>query len=223
MDQDRITELINKSEITSIVNSYFRALDEKNFDAQQFASIFTPQAKVTRPNGASLIGPEEISASHEKSFSRFEGSQHFVAGHDISLDGSTANVRANLIAMHMWQGSKTDANKLDNFFIAGGVMHATLMQSDGQWRISQMSNAVLWRAGGFKDMMQTGTVTKEAQSLNVSHPNEPVLTSLDSVERLMVYAKNQIPSQINSSRLASDSQTAGGRQQQASLARDEHG
>jgi SnoaL-like domain len=68
MDQDRITELINKSEITSIVNSYFRALDEKNFDAQHFASIFTPQAKVTRPNGASLIGPEEISASHEKSF-----------------------------------------------------------------------------------------------------------------------------------------------------------
>ena len=157
MDQDRITELINKSEITSIVNSYFRALDEKNFDAQHFASIFTPQAKVTRPNGASLIGPEEISASHEKSFTRFEGSQHFVAGHDISLDGSTANVRANLIAMHMWQGSKSDANKLDNFFIAGGVLHATLMQSDGQWRISQMSNAVLWRAGGFRDMMQTGT------------------------------------------------------------------
>ena len=161
MDQDRITELINKSEITSIVNSYFRALDEKNLDAQHFASIFTPQAKVTRPNGASIIGPDEISASHEKSFTRFEGSQHFVAGHDISLDGSTANVRANLIAMHMWQGSKTDANKLDNFFIAGGVIHATLMQSDGRWRISQMSNVVLWRAGGFRDMMQTGTVTKE--------------------------------------------------------------
>ena len=164
MDQDRITELINKSEITSIVNSYFRALDEKNYDARHFASIFTPQAQVTRPNGASLIGPEAISASHEKSFTRFEGSQHVVAGHDISLDGSTANVRANLIAMHMWQGSNTDANTLDNFFIAGGVIHATLTQSDGRWRISQMSNAVLWRAGGFRDMMQTGTATKEAQS-----------------------------------------------------------
>ena len=57
----------------------------------------------------------------------------------------------------MWQGSKTDANKLDNFFIAGGVIHATLMRSDGQWRISQLSNAVRWRAGGFRDMMQTGT------------------------------------------------------------------
>jgi uncharacterized protein (TIGR02246 family) len=175
MDQDRLTEFINKSEITSIVNSYFRALDEKNFAAQHFASIFTPQAKVTRPNGASLIGPDDISASHEKSFTRFEGSQHVVAGHEISLDGSTANVRANLIAMHMWQGSKTDANRLDNFFIAGGVIHATLMQSDGQWKISQMSNTVLWRAGGFKDMRQTGTVPKEAQSSNVSQSNEPTL------------------------------------------------
>jgi ketosteroid isomerase-like protein len=162
MDQDRMTELINKSEITSTVNSYFRALDEKNFDAQHLASIFTPQAKVTRPNGASLIGPAEISASHAKSFTRFEGSQHFVAGHDISLDGSTATVRANLIAMHMWQGSKADANKLDNFFIAGGVIHATLVQSEGQWKISQMSNAVLWRAGGFRDVMQTGTPTTDA-------------------------------------------------------------
>ena len=162
MAQDRIAELINKFEITSIVNDYFRALDENKLDARHFASILTPQARVTRPNGASLIGPEEISASHQKSFTRFEGSQHFVTGHDISLDGSTATVRANLIAMHMWQGSKTDANKLDNFFIAGGVIHATLTQSDGQWRISEMSNAVLWRAGGFRDVMQTGTVPKEA-------------------------------------------------------------
>lgn len=157
-DQDRITELINKSEITSVVNSYFRALDEKNFDAQHFASIFTPEAKVTRPNGASVVGPEAISASHEKSFTRFEGSQHLVAGHDISLDGSTANLRANLIAMHMWQDSRADANQPGNFFVAGGVVHATLAQSDGQWRISQVSNIVVWRAGGFRDMMQTGNL-----------------------------------------------------------------
>ena len=50
-----------------------------------------------------------------------------------------------------------------------------------------------------------------------------VRKALDSAERLMVYAENQIPSQINSNRLANDSQTAAGRQPQASLARDEHG
>lgn len=60
------------------------------------------------------------------------------------------------------QGSKTDANKPENFFVAGGVINATLVQSDGKWKISQMSNAVLWRAGGFRDMLQTGATSKDA-------------------------------------------------------------
>jgi len=151
----KITELINKSEVTRVLQSYFRALDEHNFDAQHFASIFTAEAKVTRPNGASLIGPTEISASHEKSFARFEGSQHLLTGHDIFVDGNKATVRANLVAMHMWQGSKTSANNPEHFFLAGGVIHSELVQTDGQWKISQISNDVVWRAGGFGDVAQT--------------------------------------------------------------------
>ena len=162
MDEDyerKVIELIKKSEITSVVNSYFRALDEKNFDAEHFATIFTTDAKVTRPNGSSLTGPEEISSSHQQSFVRFESSQHLLIGHQISVDGNTAVVRANLTAMHMWQGSNTNANKADNFFIAGGVIDAKLVQANEQWKISQVSNTVLWRAGGFKNMAQTGTPT----------------------------------------------------------------
>ena len=155
--QSKLAELVNKSEITSAVDSYFRALDEKDFDAQHFAAILTPQANITRPNGASLIGPEEISASHEKSFARFEGSQHLVTGHDISVHANTATVRANLVAMHVWQGSNTNANNADNFFVAGGVIRAELVRTDGRWKISQLRNDVVWRAGGFRDMMRTGT------------------------------------------------------------------
>ena len=68
--ESKIAELLSRSEITRVVNSYFRALDEKDFSAQHFAAILTPQAKIARPNGASRTGPEEISASHEKSFAR---------------------------------------------------------------------------------------------------------------------------------------------------------
>jgi len=162
MDEDyksKVIELVNRAEITSAVNSYFRALDEKDFDAQRFATIFTTEAKVTRPDGSSLTGPEEISSSHQHSFARFESSQHFLTGHEIAIDGNTASVRANLIAMHMWQGSHTNANKADNFFIAGGVIDANLVRANGQWRVSQVSNTVLWRAGGFKNMAQTGNLT----------------------------------------------------------------
>ena len=162
MDEDyksKVIELVNRAEITSAVNSYFRALDEKDFDAQRFATIFTTEAKVTRPDGSSLTGPKEISSSHQHSFARFESSQHFLTGHEIAIEGNTASVRANLIAMHMWQGSHTNANKADNFFIAGGVIDANLVRANGQWRVSQVSNTVLWRAGGFKNMAQTGNLT----------------------------------------------------------------
>jgi hypothetical protein len=138
MDQNRIAELIDKAEITSVVNSYYRALDERNYDARHFASILTPQATMTRPNGATIIGPEEISASHEKSFARFEGSQHFVAGHDISIDGSTANVRANLIAMHMWQGSK-DRREHVGQLLRGGRSHTGHVGSVG-WAVEDLAD-----------------------------------------------------------------------------------
>jgi uncharacterized protein (TIGR02246 family) len=161
MNQSKIADLMSKAEITSVLNSYFRALDQHNFDPQYFAAIFTKDAEVVRPNGLSLTGPEEISASHRQSFARFEGSQHFAAGHDISIDGNTATVRANLLAMHMWQGSHADANTKDNFFVAGGVIEAALVQVDDQWKISRITNAVVWRGGGFKDMLQTGRVSKQ--------------------------------------------------------------
>ena len=151
----KTTEFINKSDVIGVVHRYFRALDEKSFSAEYFASLFTAEAKVTRPNGASLTGPKDISASHENSFARFEGSQHLLTGDDVSIHGNTATVRANLVAIHMWQGSKTSANNPENFFIAGGVIHAELVQMDGQWKISQIRNDVVWRAGGFRDMAQT--------------------------------------------------------------------
>jgi len=157
MDQNavKITEVVTKAEITAVVDSYFRALDEKHCDADYLASIFTSEATVTRPNGASLVGPRAISASHEKSFARFEGSQHLLAGHHVVISGDRATVRANIVAMHMWQGSRTSANNSENFFVAGGVILAELVQTGGRWKISQIRNDVVWRAGGFRDMAQT--------------------------------------------------------------------
>lgn len=161
MSQEKMGELIDKAEITRVVNRYYRALDEKDFDVRHFAVLFTTEAQVIRPDGSSVVGPEKICASHQKSFSRFEGSQHIVTGHDVSIDNGAATVRANLVAMHMWLGSNTKANNADNFFIAGGVVGATLVQVNGQWKISKINNNVVWRAGGFRDMLQTDSLTRQ--------------------------------------------------------------
>jgi len=159
MNQERMTELINKAEITSVVNRYFRAIDEKDFDARHFAAFLTADAQSIRPDGSSIVGPEKISASLRQSFTRFESSQHLVSGHDVPIDSHNATVRANLVAMHMWLGSNTNANNTDNFFVAGGVIDAALVQVDEQWKISKISNRVVWRAGAFKNMLQTSRLT----------------------------------------------------------------
>src|SRR6476469_789766 len=99
MNEKQIGALVDKLEIIDVVNSYFRALDEKHFDIQHLRRIFTDDAKVVRPNGLTVIGPQEIGASHDKSLVRFESTQHMLTGHDTQIEGDVASVRVNLIAM----------------------------------------------------------------------------------------------------------------------------
>ena len=156
MNEKQLGALVDKLEIIDVVNSYFHALDEKHLDIQHLRRIFTDDAEVVRPNGLTVIGPQEIGASHEKSFARFESTQHMLTGHETQIEGDMASVRVNVLAMHMWAGGNQDARKQDNFFVAGGVITARLCRVDNGWRISSVENAVKWRAGDFKNMAQTG-------------------------------------------------------------------
>src|SRR6185295_16402173 len=94
----------------------------------------------TRPNGASLIGPEAISASHENSFARFEGSQHLVTGHDISIQGNKATVRANLVAMHMCKVVRPARTIWKTFLsqAASSIPNSCRQTGNGRFRRSAM-------------------------------------------------------------------------------------
>jgi hypothetical protein len=44
----------------------------------------------------------------------------------------------------------------DNYFLAGGVIAAAFVRTTESWRISQLENRVVWRAGGgFERMVAT--------------------------------------------------------------------
>ncbi|MEZ4860582.1 MAG: hypothetical protein R3C14_04720 [Caldilineaceae bacterium] len=53
--------------ITEVVNRYFAALDQKQFDATPLRQIFADDAKIVRSNGAITTGPKEIGDSHRHS------------------------------------------------------------------------------------------------------------------------------------------------------------
>jgi hypothetical protein len=151
--------LIHTLAITEVINRYFAALDQKQFDLPTMGQIFADNAKVIRPHGQAMTGPKEIGASHSRSLSRFRATQHLASGFIITLiDPTTAGFRANLVAMHLWAEGEGDprVDPNDNYFLAGGVITGQVTLVADGWRITEIANQVTWRRGtGFQQMLRT--------------------------------------------------------------------
>jgi SnoaL-like domain len=152
-------KLMHTVEITEVINRYFAALDQKQFDVTKMSQIFADDAKIVRPNGAVTTGPQEIGDSHSHSLSRFRATQHLTSSFIITLkDDTSAEFRANLVAMHLWAEGHGDpnTNPNDNYFLAGGVLTGHVILGASGWRITEITNQVIWRRGtGFQQMLQT--------------------------------------------------------------------
>ncbi len=152
-------KLMHTVEITEVINRYFAALDQKQFDITTMSQIFADDARIVRPNGAVTTGPQEIGDSHSHSLSRFRATQHLTSSFIIALiDDTSAEFRANLVAMHLWADGHGDPNAdpNDNYFLAGGVITGHVILGASGWRITEISNRVIWRRGtGFQQMLQT--------------------------------------------------------------------
>ena len=155
-DQEKLLQTVA---ITDVVNRYFAALDDKQFDVTTMSRIFADDARIVRPNGAVTTGPKEIGDSHSHSLSRFRATQHLTTGFTTTLTNDTsAEFRANLVAMHLWAEGHGDPNvdPSDNYFLAGGVITGHVLVGANGWRITDIANHVSWRRGtGFQQMLQT--------------------------------------------------------------------
>jgi hypothetical protein len=151
--------LLHTLAITAVIDRYFAALDQKQFDLPTMGQIFADNAKVMRPHGQVMTGPKEIGASHSRSFSRFRATQHLTSGFLVTLlDDTTAGFRANLVAMHLWAEGQGDPGVApdDNYFLAGGVITGRLALLADGWRITEIANQVTWRRGtGFQQVLAT--------------------------------------------------------------------
>ncbi|WP_406632248.1 nuclear transport factor 2 family protein [Amycolatopsis sp. WGS_07] len=154
-DQHELDALLATARIVRTFNSYYRAVDEQQFDAPRFQRIFAPDGRIVRTNGGETAGPANIAESHARSFARFEASQHLLTGHDVDVNGTTAVVRANLVAIHLWKDRPVTVRMEDRAFTAGGVVTAELRQTGNGWRITEVRTRILWRTGYFGDLAQT--------------------------------------------------------------------
>lgn len=159
MDNARVEAFLNKAEITELINRYFGALDQRDFDVTTMRLIFTEDARIVRPNGAAMIGPQTFGESHTHSFVRFRATQHMTSGIVVTLhDHEQAAFRGNLVAIHFWADGLGDptVDPSDNYFLAHGVISGKVAMTSQGWRITQLANEVIWRKGtGFQQVLQT--------------------------------------------------------------------
>lgn len=130
-------------------------MDEGLFEDALFGRIFAGDGEIVRPNGVGVVGPADIARSHGVSFARFDGTQHLVTGHDVEIDGDSAVVRADLVAIHLWKGMPVGASMRERSFTAGGVVTANLVRTLDGWRIRELRNRIVWRTGHFGNMIET--------------------------------------------------------------------
>jgi len=153
-----VLRLASEVEIQKTINRYFQALDDKRLDAGSLAEIFAPDARVTRPNGSTMVGPRTIGESHTHSLGRFRATQHLTSGLIVTVVGDTeARFRGNLVALHFWgegQGDQT-RDPDENHFHAGGIVTGRVVLLADGWRIAEIAMEVTWRRGvGFQQMLR---------------------------------------------------------------------
>lgn len=88
----------------------------------------------------------EILVEQNESFARFRATHHMLTDHIVTRSGDTAQVRANMQAMHLWNDAGNSA-ELQTHFVAGGVLRASAELTPDGWRLSELTMRPTWRTG----------------------------------------------------------------------------
>jgi len=120
-------------------------MDDKCLDADVIAATFLPDGRVVRPDGVAVTGRAEILAEQNESVDRFRATHHMLTDHIVTRSGDTAQVRANMQAMHLWNDAGNSA-ELQTHFVAGVLRASAELTPDG-WRLSELTMRPTWRTG----------------------------------------------------------------------------
>lgn len=149
----KLKEIVERTQISDLHISYFRAIDDKQIDKKIVTDTFTADAQIVKPNGAVSFGHDNILDGQLKSFARFQATQHIISDFIIELDNDKATIRTNLTAMHVWADITENPSLKGKYFHAGGVLLTKAIKTNYQWRINEWIFRNVWRTGeGINEM-----------------------------------------------------------------------
>ncbi|MEU1962309.1 nuclear transport factor 2 family protein [Nocardia sp. NPDC019304] len=138
----QLRELMDRQEITALVDRLGRALDEGRFD--DLRAIYTPGATAKTPGGTAE-GRDALIAQASCNHGEHLRIQHVVGNVLIDLHGDTAEVRANLIATFALATS--DGTPPPPVYTLGEVYRFDAVRTGEGWRLSRVQTTPVWSTG----------------------------------------------------------------------------
>ncbi|MGW4244562.1 nuclear transport factor 2 family protein [Nocardia sp. NPDC004722] len=140
----RIQDLADKFEITELVNRLGRALDEGDWD--ELAAIYTPDATAQTPGGLA-VGRPALVAQASRNHSPDKRVQHVISGILVDLDGDTARVRANLLAVFAWGPAQDPTLGSQPRLTLGEIYRFEAVRTPEGWQLASVASSPVWSVG----------------------------------------------------------------------------
>ncbi|MGQ4617094.1 nuclear transport factor 2 family protein [Nocardia sp. R7R-8] len=137
-----LRELLDRRQITALVDRLGRALDEGRFD--DLRAIYTSDATATTPGGTAE-GRDALIAQASRNHPERLRIQHVIGNVLIDLRGDTAEVRANLIATFALAGSAGTVPQ--PVYTLGEVYRFDAIRTGEGWRLSRVETTPIWSTG----------------------------------------------------------------------------
>jgi hypothetical protein len=127
---------IDRHELTDLAARLGRCLDEKRFD--EVRTVFTEDASVSTASGA-VQGIDAIVEKARKIRPAGVFTHSFITNPLIDVDGDTATMTANLLAVFVGQPEGRGR-------LFGERYHLAAVRTPRGWRISRVEGVPLWEA-----------------------------------------------------------------------------
>ncbi|MFR9753077.1 nuclear transport factor 2 family protein [Nocardia sp. 004] len=138
-----VRELLDRQQITALVDRLGRALDEKQLD--ELLTIYTSDATAATPGGTAE-GRDALIAQAGRIHTRRDlHIQHAISNVLIDLHGDTAEVRANLIAT--FTPVESEGAPPQPQFTLGEIYRFDAVHTPEGWRLSRVQSIPIWSIG----------------------------------------------------------------------------
>jgi SnoaL-like domain len=145
MDQSTELELqglLDRDRIMALMNRYFGTIDDASgLDAEWARSIFSEDVRVEH-RGFTLEGIEDLAVGNRFVRDGWDRTFHVSTNAQVELDGDSAHLRAQLLAVHVHPESSPPEP-----YIIANVFEADALRTVDGWRFQTLNLRPVWSSG----------------------------------------------------------------------------